>query len=68
MSREQKCPIGSRWQVKNGARVFVVIERKPFGILGLQEEGRAYFGESRQCDFLLSFRRLDRAEPSTAQS
>ncbi len=59
MSREAQCPVGSRWKPNNGSpRVFVVIERKPFGKLETQEEGRAYFGETRQRDFLRNFTRI----------
>ena len=48
-----------RWKPHTGSqRVFVVIERKPFGKLGTQEEGRLYFGETRQCDFLGNFTRI----------
>lgn len=39
-------------------RVRVVIERKPFGRLVIQEEGRAYFGETYQRMFLESHTRL----------
>lgn len=59
MARESPCPINSRWRSKTGGpRVFVVRERKPFGVLVMQEEGRAYFGETRQRDLLASFERL----------
>jgi len=46
--------IGSRWVSKDG-RVWIVLERLPFGRLEIQQEGRAYFGTTRQRDFLLSF-------------
>lgn len=59
MAREVQCPVGSRWKPNSGSeRVFVVIERKPFGKLETQEEGRLYFGETRQSDFLKSFTRI----------
>jgi len=56
-------PVGSRWSAKNcPSRVFVVLERKPFGRICIQEEGRAYFGESQQKQFLANFTRIGRAE------
>ncbi len=63
MAREQQCPVGSRWQAYGSDRVFVVTERKPFGLLVIQEEGRAYFGETRQRDLLAAFSQLPEAEP-----
>ena len=58
MAREQKCPVGSRWQPSGSDRVFVVTERKPFGQLVIHEEGRAYFGDTKQRVLLASFSRL----------
>ena len=46
--------INSRWVGSKG-RVVVVLERKPFGILEYQIEGRAIFGSSKQADFLRNF-------------
>lgn len=55
-------PVGSRWKSswkpEASDRVWVVIERKPFGRLVIQEEGRAYFGETYQRMFLESHTRL----------
>lgn len=51
-------PVGSRWRAGTSNRVWVVVERKPFGRLGIQEEGRAYFGETYQRMFLESHTRL----------
>ena len=51
-------PVGSRWKSGVSDRVWVVIEHKPFGRLGIQEEGRAYFGETYQCMFLESHTRI----------
>lgn len=39
--------VGSRWLSKiNGKTVYVVLERKPFGILEVQKEGRLQFGST----------------------
>lgn len=57
-------PIGSRWKTGNSDRVWVVIERKPFGKLGIQEEGRAYFGETHQRMFIESHTRLPELVPN----
>lgn len=54
MSKAAAVAIGSRWASKDG-RVWIVLERLPFGRLEIQQEGRAYFGTTRQKDFLLSF-------------
>ena len=52
-------PVGSRWSANNcPSRVFVVLERKPFGRICTQEEGRAYFGEIQQKQLLASFTRI----------
>lgn len=64
MSKEQKAPIGSRWQAKGDGRVFVVTERKPFGQLTIKQEDRSYFGETRQRDLLATFSRLPDVIPS----
>ena len=47
--------INSRWVGSKG-RVVVVLERKPFGILEYQIEGRAIFGSSKQADFQRNFK------------
>lgn len=58
MSREQKAPVGSRWQAKGDCRVFVVTQRRPFGQLTIKQEDREYFGETYQKIFLKTFTRL----------
>lgn len=58
MGRPAKVPVGSRWKTEKSDRVWVVIERKPFGRLRIQEEGHAYFGEAYQRMFLESHSRL----------
>lgn len=57
-NREQKTPVRSRWQFANDDRVFVVVERKPFGRLVVQQEGRAYFGYPTQRNLLAIATRL----------
>ena len=57
-SREQKAPIGSRWQAHGDTRVFVVVERKPFGKLSIKQEDRFYFGYPNQKELLQNFNRL----------
>lgn len=57
-SREQKAPIGSRWQAHGDSRVFVVVERKPFGKLAIKQEDRFYFGYPNQKELLQNFNRL----------
>jgi hypothetical protein len=63
MDREQKCPIGSRWQIQGDARIFVVTERSFFGKLTIKQEDRAYFGEMQQRNFLQTFTQLPDAAP-----
>lgn len=58
MSKEEKAPIGSRWQLSNDSRVFVVIEKKPFGKLVIKQEDKAYFGYPTQQNLLLNYKRL----------
>lgn len=63
MSKPALVPIGSRWSANRcPSRVFVVLERLPFGRVCIKEEGRAYFGESQQKQFLANFSRLDEAQ------
>lgn len=63
MSKPALVPIGSWWSSnRSPARVFIVIERLPFGRVCIKEEGRAYFGESQQKQFLANFTRLDDAQ------
>jgi predicted type IV restriction endonuclease len=59
MSREPKCPIGSRWQNPKNGRIWIVVERYPFGRLMVQEEGRAYTGEPMQRDFITNNIRIE---------
>ena len=66
MSREQKTPIGSRWQLKDDSRVFVVIERKPFGNMVIKQEGRAYFGYPKQQELLTRWTLLPKLESKPA--
>lgn len=61
-------PVGSRWITETSDRVWVVIERKPFGRLCIQEEGRAYFGEAYQRMFLLTHTRLPDNTPNVLHS
>ena len=58
MGKPAAVAIGSRWlSSKNGKPVILVVtERKPFGILEYQVEGRWIFGRSKQSDFLLNFK------------
>ena len=58
MSRSPAVEIGSRWlSSKNGKPVILVVtERKPFGILEYQVEGKWIFGRSKQADFLRNFK------------
>lgn len=58
MSKPSPVPVGSRWQANGTNRVFVVIERLPFGRVLTQEEGRAYCGEAQQKVLLSNFTRL----------
>lgn len=55
MSKPAAVEINSRWVGSKG-RIVVVMERKPFGILEYQVEGRAIFGSSKQSDFLRNFK------------
>lgn len=55
MSRPAVVAIGSQWISSKGT-VIVVLERKPFGILEYQIDGRAIFGSSKQSDFLRNFK------------
>lgn len=66
-SREQKTPVRSRWQFANDERVFVVVERNPFGRLVIQQEGRAYFGYPTQRSLLASATRLPDVCPLAEQ-
>ena len=54
MSKPALVAINSRWKSKDG-RVWVVLERKPFGVLEIKQEDRALFGWTRQRDFLFNF-------------
>jgi hypothetical protein len=54
----EKITIGSRWKEGNSPRIWVVVEKKPFGRLVIQEEGRAIFGEMYQRMFMDSHTRL----------
>jgi predicted KAP-like P-loop ATPase len=58
MGKPALVAIGSRWlSSKNGKPVILVVtERKPFGILEYQVEGKWIFGRSRQSDFLNNFK------------
>lgn len=58
MGRQAAVAIGSRWlSSKNGKPVVLVVtERKPFGILEYQVEGKWVFGISKQSDFLRNFK------------
>lgn len=58
MGKPALVPVGSRWKSNGSDRVWVINERKPFGRLVVQEEGRAYFGEPDQKMFLQSHTRL----------
>ena len=63
MSTQSQAPIGSRWvfNTETKGRVFVVTERKPGGVVCIQQEGRAYFGQSYLRDFLVNATRLSDA-------
>lgn len=66
MGKPALVPVGSRWSGKSG-RVWVVIGRKPFGRLEVQEEGRMYFGEIYQRMFLESHTRIQETIPDKPQ-
>lgn len=57
---EAKAPVGSRWKAKleTKGRVFVVIERKPFGVVEIKQEDRAYFGRTTLKGLLANFERM----------
>lgn len=55
MSKPAVVAIGSKWKLPSG-RVFKVLERKPFGVIEFQEDGKYIFGSSRQSDFLRNFK------------
>lgn len=55
MGRPAAVAISSQWISSKGT-VVVVLERKPFGILEYQVDGRAIFGSSKQSDFLRNFK------------
>lgn len=50
-----KAPIGSRWVLKTDKtrRVWVVINRKPGGVVEYRQEGRAVFGQDYLRNWLL---------------
>ncbi len=56
-----KAPVGSRWTFTNDktARVFVVTDRKPGGVVEYKQEGRCYFGSSYLPDFLKDAKCID---------
>jgi hypothetical protein len=64
MGKPALVPVGSRWRMGTTNRVWVVIERLPFGRLGIKEEGRARFGETYQRMFLESHTRLPDKPPN----
>ncbi len=68
MGSHVKVPVGSRWKTEKSNRIWVVIERKPFGRLEIQEEGCAYFGETYQRMFLESHSRLPDVTPSAEEN
>lgn len=55
MGKPAAVAISSKWISSKGT-VVVVLERKPFGILEYQIDGRAIFGSSKQSDFLRNFK------------
>jgi hypothetical protein len=57
LGNPEKITKGSRWKAENTNRIWVVVEKKPFGRLVIQEEGRAIFGEPYQRMFLASHTR-----------
>lgn len=64
MGFEAKAPIGSRWRAKleTGSRVFVVLERKAFGVLEIKQENRACFGKTTLKELLANFERITEAD------
>lgn len=70
MGSKALAPIGSRWEALSDNRVFVVVERKPFGRLCVQEEGRPSFGAyTHQRMFVKFHTRLpDKAESGAGAS
>lgn len=66
MSTQAQAPVGSRWQYKGDTRVFIVIARKPFGIIDTKQEDKAYFGTTRLRDLLAHAIRLPGSDKRTA--
>lgn len=64
MGTSAKAPVGSRWMSKRETkgRVFVVTERKAFGVIDIKQEDRAYFGMTTVKELLTSWNRLPDAE------
>lgn len=64
-----QAPVGSRWTFNTDTtgRVFVVIERKPFGGVEIKQEGEAYFGSVSLRSLLATATRLPDA-PESAES
>lgn len=58
LGNPEKITKGSRWKAENSNRIWVVVEKKLFGRLVIQEEGRAIFGEVYQRMFMDSHTRL----------
>ena len=60
MGSKSQAPVGSRWRfnTESQGRVFVVTERKPGGVVCVQQEGRAYFGQTYLKNFLAAATRL----------
>ncbi|WP_277757455.1 hypothetical protein [Achromobacter denitrificans] len=51
MGKRTVVELNSRWRSKDG-RIWVVLERKPFGLLEVKQEDRFLFGITRQRDFV----------------
>lgn len=52
--KAQAIKLGSKWKASDG-RIFELIEKRPFGMATIKQEGRYYFGEIRQRDLKSNF-------------
>ena len=63
-SSRNQAPIGSRWafNADTRGRVFVVIDRKPGGVVEYKQEDRAYFGSAYLRNFLAAAHFVGKAD------
>lgn len=52
--KPQPLKLGSKWKASNG-RIFELIEKRPFGMVTIKQQDRAYFGEITQRHLKLNF-------------